>query len=50
MGLQQRRLDGEEYTAIIDEFMEAVYTRWPRVIVQVMLPTGGTTLRNTSEW
>ncbi|CAM6010830.1 unnamed protein product [Sphagnum balticum] len=34
MGLQQRRLDGEEYTAIIDEFMEAVYTRWPRVIVQ----------------
>jgi hypothetical protein len=50
MGLQQRRLDGEEYTAIIDEFMEAVYTRWPRVIVQVMLPTVGTTLRNTSEW
>jgi hypothetical protein len=34
MGLQQRRLDGEEYTAIIGEFMEAVYTRWPRVIVQ----------------
>jgi malate dehydrogenase (decarboxylating) len=34
MGLQHQRLDGEEYTAIIDEFMEAVYTRWPRVIVQ----------------
>ncbi|KAG6582518.1 NAD-dependent malic enzyme 1, mitochondrial isoform X1 [Cucurbita pepo subsp. pepo] len=34
LGLQQNRLDGDEYLAIIDEFMEAVFTRWPHVIVQ----------------
>ncbi|GAB4862015.1 hypothetical protein Ancab_037269 [Ancistrocladus abbreviatus] len=34
LGLQEHRLDGEEYLAIIDEFMEAVFTRWPHVIVQ----------------
>ncbi|XP_071720033.1 NAD-dependent malic enzyme, mitochondrial-like [Rutidosis leptorrhynchoides] len=34
LGLQQHRLDGEEYIAVIDEFMEAVFTRWPHVIVQ----------------
>ncbi|CAH1431318.1 unnamed protein product [Lactuca virosa] len=33
LGLQHR-LDGEEYIAVIDEFMEAVFTRWPHVIVQ----------------
>jgi malate dehydrogenase (decarboxylating) len=27
-------LDGEEYLSIIDEFMEAVYSRWPKAIVQ----------------
>lgn len=35
LGLQEYRLDGEEYLAVIDEFMEAVFTRWPNVIVQV---------------
>ncbi|XP_057532446.1 NAD-dependent malic enzyme 65 kDa isoform, mitochondrial-like [Amaranthus tricolor] len=34
LGLQEKRLDGEEYLAVIDEFMEAVFTRWPHVIVQ----------------
>ncbi|KAJ8538565.1 hypothetical protein K7X08_027786 [Anisodus acutangulus] len=34
LGLQERRLDGEEYLEVIDEFMEAVFTRWPHVIVQ----------------
>lgn len=34
LGLRQPRLEGEEYVAVIDEFMEAVYQRWPRVIVQ----------------
>ncbi|KAL2478285.1 NAD-dependent malic enzyme 1 [Forsythia ovata] len=34
LGLQEHRLDGEEYLAVIDEFMEAVFTRWPNVIVQ----------------
>ncbi|XP_021755180.1 NAD-dependent malic enzyme 65 kDa isoform, mitochondrial [Chenopodium quinoa] len=34
LGLQENRLDGEDYLAVIDEFMEAVYTRWPNVIVQ----------------
>ncbi|KAL0308716.1 UNVERIFIED_CONTAM: NAD-dependent malic enzyme isoform, mitochondrial [Sesamum radiatum] len=34
LGLQEHRLDGDEYIAVIDEFMEAVFTRWPHVIVQ----------------
>ncbi|KAL1216938.1 NAD-dependent malic enzyme 1 [Cardamine amara subsp. amara] len=34
LGLQQHRLEGEDYVDVIDEFMEAVYTRWPHVIVQ----------------
>ncbi|KAJ6872376.1 hypothetical protein NC651_031476 [Populus alba x Populus x berolinensis] len=34
LGLQEPRLDGDEYIAVIDEFMEAVFTRWPHVIVQ----------------
>uniref|UniRef100_A0A0E0AK58 Malic enzyme n=1 Tax=Oryza glumipatula TaxID=40148 RepID=A0A0E0AK58_9ORYZ len=34
LGLQEHRLEGEEYVAIIDEFMEAVFARWPNVIVQ----------------
>ncbi|XP_075644762.1 NAD-dependent malic enzyme, mitochondrial [Castanea sativa] len=34
LGLQENRLDGDEYVAVIDEFMEAVFTRWPNVIVQ----------------
>jgi len=35
LGLQQRRLEDDDYIDVIDEFMEAVYTRWPHVIVQV---------------
>ncbi|KAJ3678719.1 hypothetical protein LUZ60_002522 [Juncus effusus] len=34
LGLQEHRLEGEEYVSVIDEFMEAVFTRWPNVIVQ----------------
>ncbi|XP_038982452.1 NAD-dependent malic enzyme 62 kDa isoform, mitochondrial [Phoenix dactylifera] len=34
LGLQEHRLDGDEYISVIDEFMEAVFTRWPNVIVQ----------------
>ncbi|KAE9611187.1 hypothetical protein Lal_00012092 [Lupinus albus] len=34
LGLQQHRLDGDDYLAVVDEFMEAVFTRWPNVIVQ----------------
>ncbi|KAJ6822048.1 NAD-dependent malic enzyme 62 kDa isoform, mitochondrial [Iris pallida] len=34
LGLQEHRLDGEAYLSVIDEFMEAVFTRWPHVIVQ----------------
>ncbi|KAL8141437.1 LOW QUALITY PROTEIN: hypothetical protein V2J09_007458 [Rumex salicifolius] len=34
LGLQEPRLDGEDYLAVVDEFMEAVFTRWPHVIVQ----------------
>ncbi|GAA0153127.1 oxidoreductase [Lithospermum erythrorhizon] len=34
LGLQQHRLDGEEYLVVVDEFMESVFTRWPNAIVQ----------------
>ncbi|PON87560.1 Malic oxidoreductase [Trema orientale] len=34
LGLQRHRLDGDEYIAVVDEFMEAVFTRWPHVTVQ----------------
>eukprot|EP00271_Cylindrocystis_brebissonii_P007423 TRINITY_DN20955_c0_g1_i1.p1 TRINITY_DN20955_c0_g1~~TRINITY_DN20955_c0_g1_i1.p1 ORF type:complete len:709 (-),score=90.97 TRINITY_DN20955_c0_g1_i1:441-2516(-) len=34
MGLRQPRLEGEDYLAVLDEFMDAVFTRWPRLIVQ----------------
>ncbi|KAG6524254.1 hypothetical protein ZIOFF_014160 [Zingiber officinale] len=34
LGLQEHHLDGEDYISVIDEFMEAVFTRWPHVIVQ----------------
>lgn len=34
LGLRQPRLEGEEYLSIVDEFMEAVHTRWPKAIVQ----------------
>ena len=36
LGLQQHRLDGDDYLDVVDEFMEAVFTRWPNVIVQVL--------------
>lgn len=35
MGLAHSRLEGEEYISLIDEFMDACFTRWPDVIVQV---------------
>ncbi|XP_058223736.1 NAD-dependent malic enzyme 59 kDa isoform, mitochondrial isoform X1 [Rhododendron vialii] len=34
LGLREPRLEGEEYLSIVDEFMEAVHTRWPKAIVQ----------------
>ncbi|CAL5331147.1 unnamed protein product [Camellia sinensis] len=34
LGLRQPWLEGEEYLSIIDEFMEAIHTRWPKAIVQ----------------
>ncbi|KAK3029196.1 hypothetical protein RJ639_039276 [Escallonia herrerae] len=34
LGLREPRLEGEEYLSIVDEFMEAVFTRWPKAIVQ----------------
>lgn len=34
LGLREPRLEGDEYLAVLDEFMEAVYARWPKVIVQ----------------
>ncbi|KAJ4905591.1 Malic oxidoreductase protein [Raphanus sativus] len=34
LGLKQPRLEGDEYLEIIDEFMEAAFTRWPKAVVQ----------------
>ncbi|TYH99926.1 hypothetical protein ES332_A11G098600v1 [Gossypium tomentosum] len=34
LGLRQPRLEGEEYLSTIDEFIEAVLTRWPKAIVK----------------
>uniref|UniRef100_A0A803MPX9 Malic enzyme n=2 Tax=Chenopodium quinoa TaxID=63459 RepID=A0A803MPX9_CHEQI len=34
LGLRQPRLEGEEYLSIVDEFVEAVHTRWPKAVVQ----------------
>ncbi|KAK9749367.1 hypothetical protein RND81_02G121100 [Saponaria officinalis] len=34
LGLRQPRLEGDEYLAIVDEFMEAIHTRWPKAIIQ----------------
>ncbi|KAL2629648.1 hypothetical protein R1flu_014334 [Riccia fluitans] len=35
MGLHRPRLEGDEYMSVIDEFMEAAFTRYPDVIVQM---------------
>ncbi|CAL5382496.1 unnamed protein product [Camellia sinensis] len=34
LGLWQPWLEGEEYLSIVDEFMEAIHTCWPKAIVQ----------------
>eukprot|EP00889_Picochlorum_renovo_P004863 jgi/Picre1/31893/NNA_007241.t1 len=34
MGMKHPRLMGDEYFALMDEFMNAVTTRWPRAVVQ----------------
>jgi malate dehydrogenase (decarboxylating) len=34
LGLRQPRLEGDEYLDIVDEFMEAVFARWPKAVVQ----------------
>ncbi|KAJ1448168.1 hypothetical protein M885DRAFT_623684 [Pelagophyceae sp. CCMP2097] len=34
LGLKRRRLTGAAYDQVVHEFMEAVYERWPKVLVQ----------------
>ena len=34
MGVAKPRLEGEEYFEMVDEFMQAVFDRWPNVVVQ----------------
>ncbi|MQM08507.1 hypothetical protein Taro_041370, partial [Colocasia esculenta] len=34
LGLRQPRLEGDEYLSIVDEFMEAAFSRWPKAVVQ----------------
>jgi len=34
LGLRQKRIDGEEYYQLLDEFMAAIKLRWPRALIQ----------------
>ena len=34
LGFRDRRLRGDDYTAFVDRFVEAVRVRWPRAVVQ----------------
>lgn len=34
LGVRQPRLEGEEYLAIVDEFMKAAFARWPKAVFQ----------------
>jgi malate dehydrogenase (oxaloacetate-decarboxylating)(NADP+) len=34
VGIRQPRLTGEDYFYLVDEFMSAVFSRWPNVVVQ----------------
>jgi malate dehydrogenase (oxaloacetate-decarboxylating) len=34
MGRRHPRIDGEEYEAFIDQFIDAVYDRWPEALIQ----------------
>ncbi|RZC87950.1 hypothetical protein C5167_004129 [Papaver somniferum] len=61
LGVREERLEGPKYMAVVDEFLEAVYTRWPSAIVlfedfQLMWALGRlehypySSLRNLSYW
>ena len=34
LGLQQKRVDGDDYYALVQEFIEAARERWPNVVIQ----------------
>ncbi|CAM9922541.1 unnamed protein product, partial [Hapterophycus canaliculatus] len=34
LGLNQERLEGEEYLQVVDEFVAAAKARWPKVLIQ----------------
>ena len=34
VGLRQKRIRGDAYYALVDEFVRAVYARWPRAVLQ----------------
>ncbi len=34
LGVKEKRLEGDEYYSLVDEFMSAVLMRWPNVLVQ----------------
>lgn len=35
LGLNQARLEGNEYLQVVDEFVAAIKARWPNVLIQV---------------
>lgn len=41
MGLNQPRLEGDEYLQVVDEFVAAVKARWPKVLIQVRVALTG---------
>lgn len=34
LGVQEKRIHGDEYYELVDEFMQAVRHRWPNVLLQ----------------
>ena len=34
IGIRKTRLEGDEYFQMVEEFMQAVFDRWPNVVVQ----------------
>ena len=34
LGIKEKRMEGEEYYALIDEFMAAIKLRWPTALIQ----------------
>jgi malate dehydrogenase (oxaloacetate-decarboxylating)(NADP+) len=50
LGLRQRRVRGEAYDALVQEFIEACHERWPRALVQFEDFANQNAFRLLEEW